>query len=113
MSYFSDYMTQQITYWEPGTNDGIGGLDFSSAARSLLIGRWQDDAVLFRDANGQEVTSQAIVYLPASVRLRGYLMIGDQTSQVNPRTLAAAYEIRQVGQSPSIDGDETLVKVYL
>jgi hypothetical protein len=113
MGYYTRNMKQQVTYWAPGVNNGFGNLDFSGVERDVFLGRWQDDAVLFRDAQGQEQTSSAVVYLPFAVSERGYLCLGNRISELDPTQVDKAYEIRQVSQSPSLDGNTILVKVYL
>lgn len=106
-------MTQLATYWAPGKNDAFGNLDFSDIIPVFFLCRWQDDAVLFRDANGQERVSDAIVYPSIEVKIQGYLARGDQTNVLNPHTLPCASEIRRVGRSPSLSGDLELFKAYL
>ena len=105
-------MTQEATYWPPGVPDGFGGLDFSGCMPVLIMCRWQDDAVLFRDAQGREVTSSSIVYVDRDVAVRGFLVLGDHTTEL-PHRVVGAFEIRQVGKSPLLSESETLYKAFL
>lgn len=116
MTAFSEYMEQTATYWEPGVPDGTGGLDFSSVTPVLITCRWQDKSELFRDQQGREQISNAVVYPDRAVAIRGYLALGDHTGSDDPddpREVEGAAEIRAIQKSPSLDGSETLHKVML
>ena len=112
---YTGSMTQEATYWPPGTPDGFGGLDFTASVPVLVMCRWQNDAVLFRDAQGREITSSAVVYPDRELALRGFIALGDLTSSGagTPSEAAGAFEVRQVAASPSLAGDEILHKVFL
>lgn len=77
---YTDNMFQEATYWPPGVNDGFGGVTFGAPV--LIMCRWQDNAVLFRDFQGREETSSAIVYPSQPLEVRGYLALGDFTGGV-------------------------------
>jgi hypothetical protein len=108
-------MNQTATYWAPGLDDGYGGLDFTSVVPQTIACRWQDVSQLFRDREGREVMSSAIVYPEQVLAIGGFLFLGDAGVAVgaDPRELSGAYEIRQIGASPSLLADETLYKVWL
>ena|SRR6478609_1056237 len=103
-------MNQTATYWGPGTNDGLGGLQY--AAPVLVRCRWQDRQTLIRDAQGREVPSRSIVYVDREMKPQGMLILGDLTAQPNP-LIAKASEILSVGNSPSLRGGLELNKVWL
>jgi hypothetical protein len=105
MAYYSRNMTQVATYFPPAGRNGFGDLSFGAAV-SLNV-RWQDKADLFRDTQGREVVSSAIVYLPQAIAVGGRLGLGTLTDPNDAR------EIRNVGESPSLDGKVTLVKAWL
>lgn len=105
-------MPHSLTYWPPAGNDGYGRLSFAAPTYPVKA-RWQDTQKLFRDAQGRDVMSEAIVYPASELAIAGYVALGDQTAQADPRELADAREIRQSGASPSLDGSETLYKVWL
>jgi len=68
--------------------------------------------VLFKDAQGQQRTSSAVIYPEYSLGLKGYVKRGiDATA--NPVGLAGAYEILQKGDSPNLSGTVTLNKVFV
>lgn len=108
-------MHQAATYWPPGKNDGFGNIDFSDVTPIVIRCRWQDTAVLFRNAQGQEETSSAVVYPDRELMIRGMLALGDESATAGAADpgQAGAREIRQVGASPSLAGDEVLHKVFL
>jgi hypothetical protein len=110
MLNFARNMAQVATYWPPSDNDGFGGTGFDQP-REIKC-RWQDDAVLYRDALGREQVSQSIVYPAEPLALGGYLLLG-ASSASDPRSVEGAREIRQQGQSPNLGQTMTLNKVYL
>lgn len=112
---YTTSMHHKATYWPPGQIDEFGQYNFLDVLPELIDCRWQDDAVLFRSATGEEKTSQAVVYPEKQLSVRGYLAYGDLTDQVgvNPREIESAFEIQQVGRTASLDGLTFLNKVYL
>lgn len=107
----ADLMNQSATYWPPSGNDGFGSLTYGSPV--LIACRWQDVQKLFRDANGREVMSEAIVYPDRDVAAAGRIALGDQTATADPLQVSGSKEIRQTGLSPSLDADASLRKVWL
>jgi hypothetical protein len=102
-------MHQTATYWAPGGNDGFGGQTF--AAPVALACRWQDVAEMFRDPQGREVVSEAIVYTAERVAVGGYLFLGS-SGEPSPPALGAK-EVRQLDVSPNLRNTEELHKAYL
>ena len=107
MVAFTRNMPQDATYWPPGSNDGTGGRTLGAAV--TIKCRWQDTSVLFRDSNGQEVVSEAVVYVDRTLLLRGKLALGTHVG--SPPTTAR--EIRQVNASSNLTNTSTLNKVIL
>lgn len=101
-------MTQAATYWAPLGNDQFGGVEH--AAPVELKVRWQDKAELARDAEGQEFTSSAVVYVPEPLEIKGQLLLG---VSIAAEPAPGAREVRQKGQSPNLRGTEVLNKVWL
>jgi len=108
MPGYTRNMTEDATYWPPGQNDGFGGVGYGSPV-SLKV-RWQDKSDLFRDSEGREVVSSAIVYTSQPVENTGKLLRAVSVSATPP---TGALEIRNHGQSPSLDGSLQLNKVWL
>lgn len=107
---YSRNMPMTATYWDFLGVDAYGQsiLDAPITIRC----RWQDQAVLYKDAQGQQRVSSAIIYPAQEVAIKGWLKLGiDATT--SPVGLAGAHEIQQVGQSPSLDNRMRLLKVYL
>lgn len=107
-------LRQTATYWAPGVNDGFGGVSYLSP--TVIRCRWQEASELFRDQSGDQVVSNAVVYVDSVLETRGYLALGDLTDEQNymhPTLIEGAREIRQVGSSPSLSASVQLNKVYL
>lgn len=104
-------LEQTATYWPPGANDGFGNVGFGTPVTVYV--RRQDKAELFRDAEANEVVSNAIVYIDQDVANKGYLALGDHTGTASPIGLDGAYEIRAVGETPNLRNSEVLYKAWL
>ncbi len=110
MNNYTRHMKQILTYWEFVSVDRFGKASF--AAPVQLRCRWQDVAVLFKDAQGQQRTSSAIIYPEYQLTLKGYVKKGTDNS-FEPVGLTGAYEILQHGDSPNLSGTITLNKVFI
>lgn len=104
MIVYARNMPQEATYY-PATGQDRYGSDTYGDGEALSV-RWQGKPVLVRNYEGREVVSEAVVYCSALVAVRGKLGLGSAT-------LAEAKEIISVQTSPSLRGDEVLVKAYL
>lgn len=100
-------MNQAATYWTPGTSGGFGTTYGDPVP---LMVRWEDKSELYRDAQGNEVISSAVVYVPMPVEIGGFLALGDHTG-TPPE--AGAREIRQTGSTVDLDGTVRLSKAIL
>jgi hypothetical protein len=108
MPAYTHNMHEDLTYWSPGVNDGFGGTTFGSPVE--IKGRWQDSQTLFRDAQGRERVSEAVVYVDRELATGGYLVRGI-SAEASPT--AGAKEIRAKHSSPSLGYEQTLYKVTL
>lgn len=99
---------QTATYWS-ATPDGAGGFTFGSPTAVSCF--WQDVAEVTVDATGNEIISNAKVYVKTDVALNGYLYLGTSTA-VDPTTIAA-YQIRRFDKIPNIRSSDFLRKVIL
>lgn len=102
---------QVVTYWARGISDGYGLLTYASPI--LIMCRWEDKRVLFRDVQARESVSEAIVYVDRQLSLGDYLAQDDQTAIASPINFNPAREVRSLNMSPSLDGTEILYKVIL
>ncbi len=105
-----DYLLTPATYWPPRVNDGYGGGTYGSWQ---LIGcRWEEVAEKFTSAQGEELTSTAVVWPDFVPALGGYLYLGF-SAETDPRAQVGAYEIKKVQRTPELSGDLEEVKAYL
>lgn len=105
---------QTATYFAPGVPNGFGKLSFDAVTPVIIAVRWEGRQVLFRDAQGRESMSKAIIYTETQVELGGFLALGNvgTATGLDPRA-TSANEIRQIGQSPSLRAAQTLFKAML
>lgn len=111
---YTDDMTQLALYWAPGAADGFGGVGY--AAPIAIVCRWQTTVVMFRDGQGRQVASEAVVYPDRVLEIGGYLALTtfeDEALYTAPSDVDGAKEIRWVGASPDLGGVEQLNKVIL
>lgn len=101
-------MRQDATYWPPAGNDGFGGILYGSPEAVKV--RWEEKSVLFRDPQGNEVMSNAVIYVSKQLEIKGQLFLGVSASSTPP---VGSREIRQVGQSPDLTQTKVLHKVWL
>jgi hypothetical protein len=107
---YTQHMHQTATYWEFVGVDRFGKPAFVGPVQ--LRCRWQEVAVLFKDSQGQQRTSSAVIYPAYSLALKGYVKLGVDAT-LDPIGLAGAYEILQNGDSPNLSGTITLNKVFI
>lgn len=108
MSYINDMLTEQATYWEPTGEDEFGNTTFSEP--QTIDVRWEDKSELFKDEQGNEVVSNAVIYTLEDLQLEGYLYKGvtsESSTNVNAR------EIRQLKETPNVEANQNLHKVWL
>jgi len=99
-----------VTYWAPSTRDQYNVLSFADPVQ--LDCRWQSAAKLFRDVDGVQQVSDAVIYLDQVVVREGWLYLG--TSAVaDPKTVDGAHEIRQINSSDDLAGTQTLYKAFV
>ncbi len=109
MGRIANRYKEDITHWTV-TSDGFGGFTYSTPV--ALKGRWQQKAVLFRNPEGVEEVSNAIVYISADVATQDYLFLG--TSVVaDPTSLADTWQVRQFHKTPDLRNLDHERKVFL
>lgn len=105
-------LNQRLSYWDPGQNDGYGGASFG-VAREVQC-RWENKTDKYRDKDGVEHVSNAVVYTLEPLSLAGYIALGVAgTVDGNGPTDHGAVEIRHVGASPSLQADQQLYKSWV
>lgn len=109
MSYITRNLLESITAYTPGTPDGYGGLSFS---KITVKARWEEKREMFRDSNGNETVSVAIVYVDTDVPVGGYLYHGLSTAS-SPTGLTEAREVRGFSKIPNLRQTEYERKCFL
>ncbi len=102
MSFLTKNLNQIITYWaRSGTKDAYGNPDWSAPV--LLNGRWEDVNDLFVDADGNEVLSNAKVWLDTDIAVGGYLMNREfESGETDPSVTMGAKRIRKFSKIPNL-----------
>ncbi len=91
MSMQSRNLKQLATHWV-ATANGFGGFDYTTPAEIKC--RWEARQETFRDSQGEEVTSNALVYLASDVEIGDYIFEGASVA-ADPTTLDRARRVRQ------------------
>jgi hypothetical protein len=107
---------QVAVYWGNPQNDGYGGHTFDTATEIRV--RWEDKQELFRDVEGREVLSSAVVYSEVDLDLGGFLYLGNVDdsgldSDPLPKEVPAAREIKQFSKIPNLRGTKFVRKSWL
>ena len=111
---FARKLKQKATYWAPGLPDPYGRVTFEALPVEIDV-RWEDSAELFRDAQGNEAVSRAVIYTLTQLAVTGWVQLGNAAvgTLSDPRVLEGAQEIRQIGTSPSLRATQQLFKVMV
>lgn len=100
---------QTVTWWARSASDEYGGSLFNPP--KVIGARWEDKNVIYRNREGNEATSNAIVYVDRDVEVGDYLALGE--SESNDPHLVDAYEIMKYSKSPDIRNLTSSRKVIL
>lgn len=101
-------LTHIITRWTAGESL-YDGFDYGTP--ELLRGRWEERSVMFRTPDGEEVVSQAIVYLSEDVQIGDFLALGDYSTSAEPP--ASASRVRQFNRISNLRNVTTERKAFL
>jgi hypothetical protein len=107
-------MKDTVTHWSVTGTDGFGGFTF--AAPTLLSGRWEEKAELFKDLDNEEHVSKAIVYVSEAVEIGDYLALGDHVTVpvADPTSLTlGSFRIMQRNRSTDLRALKSIRKVFL
>lgn len=115
-TFRSPSLKQTAVYWGNPANDGAGGRSFDDPVEISV--RWEEKQELFIDASGQEVRSNAVVFVGQDLDLGGYLALTDLDSlssseEGDPLTVDAAYEVRGWSKIPNLKGNKFVRKAWL
>ena len=115
MSIITKMRKQKCVYWGSPVSDGFGGHTFATAVE--IDCRWEDKQELFVDAEGNEVLSQAVVYVDRDTDLNGYLWLGVESdldsNHTDPQVIDGAKPIRKRDKLPNLRATEYLRTAWL
>lgn len=109
MTYSAQLQTT-LTRWSGQTNDGFGGISFSS--KSEILGRIQSDTNNYIDDAGEEFQSKAIVYTTIQLSINDWIYKGTSV-QTNPQIQNGAYRVRQIYTTQNPSGSIIVYKAIL
>ena len=112
-TFISGLLTQTAVHWANPVATGRGGRTFDSPVS--ISCRWEQRQEMFRDTTGQEVRSLAVIYLTTTISVGEYLWLGALASvpDSDPLKVSGAYPVRGVEQTKSVNGRESITKVWL
>jgi hypothetical protein len=111
----SSLLPHKALYWPPTVNDGFGQTTFAGVQAIEISCRWQDAVKTYRDEQGKEYVSTAVVYTSVALKNGGRLAftsVAVAGNNASPDQVSAS-EIRHVGASPSLHAETTLHKAVL
>lgn len=105
---------QDVTYWQP-TGAGVDKYGNTKWRRGVQVkGRWEDKIEQVQNANGEEVMSSAVVYLPGTQTIEeDWRMALGCLADSDPDGEAKAYRVIAVLDSPQVRNKRSLKKIWL
>jgi hypothetical protein len=105
MSYLTKNLKQTAVYWARTTPRGSGGWNYSDGVE--VICRWEEEQEIYKDTQGKEFLSNAVVYLAQDVLVDGVLFLGELTDidsddLDDPLNVDGAYTIKRFFKVPNI-----------
>ncbi|MGM0409193.1 MAG: hypothetical protein ACQEQF_00405 [Bacillota bacterium] len=107
MSWYSNMLNQKLTYWGTSGFDKFSNPNIKSPV--ILNCRWEDKKELYKDAEGNEKVSEAVIFVNQILSAEEYIQEGEHSGT----DISNAYEIKKVDKIPSIKGDKYQYKVLL
>jgi hypothetical protein len=114
MPFYTRHLRQDVTHWPVTGTDGFGGFTYGTPI--LLKARWEYKRELFLNEAGEEVTSEAIVYLGVDTDMGDFLALDDHTAIPIPSDLgspARAWRIRGTNKTTDLRNLDCIRKVFL
>ena len=112
---------ETAVYWGNPVADGFGGIVYDEAKEIKC--RWENKRDLITgteaDEPGEELISDAQVYVLEDLQELGYLFLGtlsdlDSDTEEHPETISTAYQIKKFEKTPAFKSTtDFLRKVYL
>jgi hypothetical protein len=111
MTILTRNLREDVTHWPLTGTDGYGGFTYGTPVK--IVGRWEEKAVLFLNADNEEVISEAIVYLDTDVAPGDYLGQGDLAATADPTTIDGPKRIRQRQKTTDLRNLLAIRKAFL
>ena len=105
---------QDAVFWAVKTDTDKFGQPQYEAPVEIKC-RWEDKAAKFENTEGEELVSQAIVYVDRDTKPGGYLWLGllaDLDGETDPHKVGAT-KIRRFDKLPDIRNKNTLLTAFL
>ena len=103
MTLAHSLLKQTAVYWPPLGTSNSGQRTYDTPQEIKC--RWENEAVQFLDANGEEATSQSVVDVKVDLVIGGVLLLGNVEDNVvdgtAPLQHTGAHEIRQFSKVPN------------
>lgn len=90
---------QDVTYWGSPQPSGYGGNVFTAPV--TFKARWEGRAEQVFTPTGDEIVSQAVVFVPQDLDIGGYLYLGTSVA-ADPTAVAGAFEVKQFLKVPDL-----------
>jgi hypothetical protein len=112
MGILQGKLPNPATWWALSGDDGHGGDTF--AAPVLIDTRWEDRQETFYGAlDRRELVSKAVVHVDRDMAVGDYLVLGNQTGQSNPTSVAGAMKIQRYDKVPNLRNLDAVRRVVL
>lgn len=118
--FIESICVQPAVYWAPGTPDGYGGMSFGSP--TAISVRWDEKTQLVINQTGQQVVSNAEIFVTSEKEVGGLIYLGALTDwqtggthyQKPPLTIAAVKMIIAKTKTPMIKSNSEFVhKIFV
>lgn len=96
MSFINRNLLQDVTVWTAGATNVFGNPTYTVRT---IKGRWEDKHIKTINFQGDEIISNAIVYVDSDVGPGDYMMLGISTASTPTTT---AEEVKGFSKSPSL-----------
>lgn len=113
MRIIDSMLVQTAVVWKNPSPDGYGKYTYDSPTEISV--RWQDKQELYRNEAGEQVPSEAVVFVGEDLDVGDILYYGEisdmDSSGVNPED--TGHRIKSWEKIPTLDGTQFVRKCYL
>jgi hypothetical protein len=75
-------LTEEITYWEPGANDGTGGITWNAGI--TVPARVSDKVMVTVGQDGKNISTRYAIYTEAEIKPKSMIFVGNASGQASP-----------------------------